>query len=258
MLRCLALFLLALTTALSAPFTAMRDGERFTYKVGFAVFPHAGDIVIAAQHDRDLAGRPLVRVTTETSSRGLVRGLYAFDNKAEVVIDAATSRALRIHESGEDPKRATDTETVFDYEKRVARHTDRSRPERSVDLAIPDGDPLDLITALVQTREWNLQPGEKREVLVTFGRDLYPLSIHAEGYEEVRTPLGRFTTLVLVPRMERDPKGLFKRGGEIKVWIAQDGSRLPVKMQLKLKYGSASLLLSRHESPTAASNAASR
>ena len=86
-------------------------------------------------------------------------------------------------------------------------------------------------------------------VIVQFGRDFYPLSIHAEGYEEVRTPMGKYKTLVLVPRMEKDPKGLFKRGGEIKVWIAQDGSRLPVKMQLKLNFGSATLLLSSYQAP---------
>jgi hypothetical protein len=49
--------------------------------------------------------------------------------------------------------------------------------------------------------------------------------------------------------MEKDPKGLFKRGGEIKVWIAQDGSRLPVKMQLQLKFGSATLSLSGYQPP---------
>ena len=49
--------------------------------------------------------------------------------------------------------------------------------------------------------------------------------------------------------MEKNPKGLFKRGGEIKVWIAQDGSRLPVKMQLKLNFGSATLSLSGYEPP---------
>jgi hypothetical protein len=47
--------------------------------------------------------------------------------------------------------------------------------------------------------------------------------------------------------MEKNPKGLFKRGGQIKVWIAQDGSRLPVKMQLKLKIGSATLLLAKYD-----------
>lgn len=231
----------------AAPFTGMVDGERFTYKVGFAVFPHAGDITISAKEEKSPEGRALIRVTTETASRGFVRGLYEFDNVANVLIDVASGRALSIHESGEDPKRKTDTETTFDYEKRIAHHVDRSRPERSTDFPIPEGDPIDLISALVQTRDWNLKPGEKRDVLMVFGRDLYALSIYAEGFEEVRTPIGKFNTLVLVPRMEKDPKGLFKKGGEIKVWIAQDGSRLPVKMQLKLKFGTASLLMTKYE-----------
>lgn len=247
------LLLLAAGPALSAaPFTALRDGEKFTYRISFAVFPGAGELVIAARSDRDAAtGRDLMRVSTEISSRGIVRSLYELDNRAEGVVDRASGRLLHVRESGQDGKRASDSETTFDYAARVARHVDRSRPGRSVDLPIPDGDPIDLISALVQTRDWNLQPGEKRDVLVHFGRDLYPLSIHAEGYEEVRTPLGRFRTLVLVPRMERDPKGLFKRGGQIKVWIAQDGTRLPVKMQLVLKVGTASLLLTRHDAPPA-------
>jgi hypothetical protein len=43
--------------------------------------------------------------------------------------------------------------------------------------------------------------------------------------------------------MDENPKGIFKRGGEIKVWISQEGQRLPVKMQLKLKFGAATLYL---------------
>jgi hypothetical protein len=246
--RLVLLFLCCSALNLSAaPFTALSNGERFTYKVGFAIFPHAGDIVISASSEKSAEGRSLLRVTTETASRGLVRGLYEFENTANVLIDVASGRALSVHESGSDPKRATDSDLTFDYEKRIAHYVDRSRPERTTDIPIPDGDPLDLISALVQTRDWSLKPGEKRDVLVQFGHDLYPLSIYAEGFEEVRTPIGKFKTLVLAPRMDRDPKGVFKRGGEIKVWIAQDGSRLPVKMQLKLKFGTASLLLTKYE-----------
>lgn len=248
-MRLAALLLFAAVPALAAPFTAFRDGESFTYKISFAFFSKAGELDILAKHDTH-NGADVVRVSTETSSRGVVRSLYKLDNKAEVVIDRRSGRMLWTRESGEDSKRATDTETTFDYTRRVARHVDRVRTERTTDIPIPDGDPLDLISALVQTRDWNLQPGEKREALVHFGRDLYPLSIHAERYEEVRTPLGRYKTLVLEPRMdEKQAKGLFKRGGEIKVWIAQDGSRLPVKMQLKLKYGTASLVLIEHKEP---------
>ena len=230
----------------AAPFTAFRDGETFTYKVGFAIFSHAGEITIAA-HDDKTAGNELVRISTDTKSRGVVRSLYAFDNRAEVVIDRATGRMQSVKESGADPKRATDTELALDYTQGKAHYTDRVRPERSADFPIPAGDPVDLISALVQTRDWNLKPGEKRDVLVQFGRDFYQLAIYADHYEEVWTPRGTFQTLVLIPRMEKNPIGMFKNGGEIRVWIAQDESRLPVKMQLKLNFGSATLLLSKYQ-----------
>jgi hypothetical protein len=245
--RRLCFLFFALPAALlAAPFTGFRDGETFTYRVGFAIFGRAGEIIIAA-HDEKKDGMDVVRVTTDTRSRGLVRGLYAFDNKAEVIIDKASSRILHIKESGADPRRATDSETSFDYKKRIATYTDRVRTERTAEIPIPEGDPVDLISALVQTRDWNLKPGEKRDVVVQFGRDFYALTIRAERYEDVQTPLGSFKTLLLVPHMEKDAKGLFKKGGEIKVWISQDGSNLPVKMQLKLNFGTATLLLSEYK-----------
>lgn len=243
--------MIATTPLFAAPFIAFRDGETFTYRVSFAVFSKAGEITIAAKHET-VANQEVVRIASDTRSRGIVRGLYAFDNHAEVVIDLTTGRLQSVKETGTDPKRSTDSDFILDYPNKVARFTDRVRTERSMELAIPDGDPVDLISALVQTRDWNLKPGEKRDVVVQFGRDFYELSLYADHFEEVSTPRGTFQTLVLIPRMEKNPKGLFKKGGEIKVWIAQDESRLPVKMQLKLNFGTATLLLSKYQAPTAA------
>lgn len=235
-------------SALAAPFVAIRDGESFTYRVGFALFSHAGDIEISGRipepaHDR-------IAITVDTRSRGFVRGLYEFDNQAVADIELSSGRLLRVTEKGADPKRPIDTEFALDYTTRSATYTDRVRPGRSNQLPLPDGgDPIDLISALVQTRDWDLKPGDKRDLVVQFGRDFYPIAIHATGYEQVRTPLGKYRTLVLEPKMEKNPKGLFKRGGEVKVWIAQDGSRLPVKMQLKLNFGAATLNLSKYQPP---------
>lgn len=245
-LRLLAFLALPLAAS-AAPFTAIGDGETLTYKVGFAIFSHAGDITISGRKDLE-GGHDRIRVTVDTRSRGFVRGLYEFDSKAEALIDRPSGRLLSVKETGADPKRPIDNEFKIDYEKRLATYTDHVRTGRSAEIPLPEGgDPIDLISALVQTREWNLKPGEKRDVVVQFARDFYPLTIQAENYEEVRTPKGRYQALVLVPRMEKNPKGLFQRGGEIKVWIAQDGSRLPVKMQLKLRFGSATLLLSDYQ-----------
>jgi hypothetical protein len=231
----------------AAAFAAFADGETFTYRVSWGIFMRAGEIIIAAHAEKDERGAEVFHITTNTATRGIVRGFYPYNNRAEAMINQGTGRLAFMREKGSDGEHRTDTETTFDYTRNIASHIDHHRPDRSQEVAIPPGDPIDLISALVQTRDWNLKPGEKKDVLVNFSDEFYPLSIYADHYEDVRTPSGTYRTLALIPRMEQNPKGIFKRGGEIKVWISQAGQKLPVKMQLKLRFGSATLLLAKYQ-----------
>jgi len=71
---------------------------------------------------------------------------------------------------------------------------------------------------------------------------------HRHGYEEIRTPMGKFRTLRLTPRMEKsEPKGMFKRGSEVHVWISQDGRRLPVRFEVEFKFGARVATLIDHQ-----------
>jgi len=246
-----ALFFLAARPLVAAPFVVFADGETFTYRVSWAIFSRAGEIVIAAHEEKDAQGATVFRITTDTSTRGIIQSFYSYRNHAEVIIDRDTGRLVFMQEKGSDGRRSSDNETTFDYAKKIARYIDRAHPDRTQDVAIPAGAPIDLLSALVQTREWNLQPGQKREVLVNFGNEFFLISIYADHFEQVRTPLGTCQTLVLIPRMEQNPKGVFKHGGEFKVWISQQGQKLPVKMQLKLPFGAATLVLAEYH-PAAA------
>jgi hypothetical protein len=250
--RLLALFCLATLTAHAEPFTAFGDGERLVYRVSWGIIG-AGQIVIAAKAETDKDGKALMRITNSMSSRGMVRGLYRFDNDAEILIERDNGHMLWAAEKGFERSNKTESRTDFDYAAGVAHHVDTYRPNRNTDIPLKPGDePMDLISALVQTRRWDIKPGDSRDVLVHFGREFFPVTIHAQEIEEVDTSLGDFNAMVLVPRMEKEPpRGLFKRGGEIKVWIAQSGERLPVKMQLKLGFGAATLTLIEHTPPTA-------
>ena len=248
--RLLACLLLTPLLASAAPYTAFRDGETLLFRVSWGIFFHAGDIRIGA-HREVAEGRPVFRITMVTSSRGVLRGFYPYDDRAEAVIDEATGRIVSARDVGTaDDKTVSDTETLFDYTKRVATHTDKARPDRNHEFAIPAGEPVDLLSALVATREWQAQAGDKRAAVIYVGNDIYPVTLYAEGYDQVRTFQGDKRALRLVPRMDTvEPRGVFKRGGEIKVWVSQDGDRQPVKMQLKLKFGTAMLTLIEHKTP---------
>jgi Protein of unknown function (DUF3108) len=228
---------------------ALKPGEGLTYRVGWGVFTHAGDIKITATTTLPTEKIPRLLVTTTTATRGIARALYIFEARAESLYDPVNGRLLVTSETSKSGDRESKFSTTFDYLKKTASYANAKNTEAVV-LTMPDGEPQDLIMSLVQTRRWNLKPGEHQDALVIFGDDFYELAIYAERYEEVRTPMGTFNTLVLVPRMEKTPpKGMFKRGGAVRVWISQDERRLPVKFQVDFKFGAGVATLSAYQPP---------
>jgi len=142
---------------------------------------------------------------------------------------------------------------TFDHDSRLATYTGKAPNEKPRALPIPAGDPTDLMIGLLQTRTWNLKPGEKRDALVLFDDDFYELTIHMARYEDVQTSIGKFRTIVLEPRMDKTPpKGMFKRGSSVRIWIAQDNHRLPVKFEVEFKIGTGTATLEAYEPPPAA------
>ncbi|MBL9199439.1 MAG: DUF3108 domain-containing protein [Opitutaceae bacterium] len=248
-----ALLALLMTSlpALSAEVLALRDGEKFTFKVSWAILPGAGEIKIAVENDPAF-NEPRLRVVTTTATRGFTRMVLAFDARAESLFDPGSGRLVSLREWSQNRDKSNDHTVLFDYAKKEALYTRAGVPAPRT-LALPPGDPMDLITQLVQTRGWNLKPGEKRDALVLFDDDFYELTIHAARLETVKSALGTFQALVLEPRMEKTaPKGMFKRGASARVWIAQDDPRrLPVKFEVEFKVGRGVATLTHYEPPKA-------
>ncbi len=228
----------------------LRVGEMLTYSVGWGIFPHAGEIRIAATADTS-DQKPEVVITTITSTRGFLGRVFPFEARADSVFDGITNRMIIHTEKSFSGKKTTSSVLQFDYEKSTAAYTDMVEAQKSQTVAIPGPDhPQDLIGSLIQTRTWDLKPGESRDANVIFENEIYQLTIHAMRYEKLRTSLGTFNTLVFEPRMEKTPpKGMFKRGSNVHVWISQDGERLPVRFEVDFKFGAGVATLTGYESP---------
>lgn len=249
--RLLSLSLLLLGAGLRLPAATLplQDGEKLTYRVSWAIVPGAGEIKIAAKQDNS-GPDPTLTVTTTTATRGLARMLLRFDAEARSVFDLKTGKLVSLREVNTQKGERSEHNVTFDHQGRVARYTRTEPPEAARELPIPAGDPTDLMMGLLQTRSWDLKPGEKRDALVLFDDDFYELTIHMARYEDVTTPLGRFRTVVLEPRMDKTPpKGMFKRGSSVRVWIAQDNHRLPVKFEVAFKIGTGTATLEAYEPP---------
>jgi hypothetical protein len=251
---CLLLFTTAaVASAAVTPSLPLRDGERLTYRVSWAIVPGAGEIKVVASTDRS-GPTPRLLVTSTTATRRLARMLLPFQAESKALFDFETGRMLSLHEKSTVREKNLDHRVTFDYTKREATYESTLPPAEPRQLPIPEGDPTDLIMALLQTRTWDLKPGEKRDALVLFDDDFYELTIHMARYEDLQTPLGKFRTIVLEPRMDKTPpKGMFRRGSSVRVWIAQNDHRLPVKFEVEFKIGTGTAVLEAYDAPPAAS-----
>ncbi|MGH7957365.1 MAG: DUF3108 domain-containing protein [Opitutaceae bacterium] len=257
MFRVLRLIIAALGVGASlrgTPTLPLQDGERLKYRVSWAIVPGAGEISISAR--RDVAKNQLI-VTTNTATRRLAKLLLPFEAVASSVFDLKTGRMLSLHENSTTKGRRSAHRVTFDYASRLATYTTAGGPEKPREIPIPPGDPTDLMMGLLQTRSWDLKPGEKRDALVLFDDDFYELTIHMARYEDVQTPVGKFRTIVLEPRMDKTPpKGMFRRGSSVRIWIAQDAHRLPVKFEVGFKIGTGTATLEAYEPPPVTRNGA--
>jgi hypothetical protein len=255
----LTAFLFVFAVAARSPAAAppLSDGEQLVYGVSWAIVPGAGKITVTAHKSVDARGAPLLRVITETETRGLAHLLLPFSARGESLYDVKSGRLVWFGESSSTRGKDAAHSIAFDYPHQKAEYTDSAKPDdpREIDLP-PPGDPSDLINCLLQARTWNLVPGQSRDVLVFFEDDFYPLTIHALRYEEVDTDLGESRALLLEPKMEKvPPKGMFKRGSTVKVWIGQDARHLPLQFQVQFKVGSGIATLSAYHPAGAAADA---
>ena len=246
------LLILMPATVLHSEPIALGDGEKLEYRVAWGIFSNAGEITVAASTEKIFGeARTDTRVLTNIATSGLVRKLYTLEVKGNSLFDGRDGRILKTEATSIEGKKRTHTKAVFDYDNSIMRFENFIRPEKSATLPLPATNTMDLITALVQTRAWDMKPGDKRPLMAIFEDQLYDLVVTAVGYEKVKAPWGTVNTLVLVPEPTpgTELKGMFKKGGSVRVWISQDERRLPVKLQIGLPYGTATANLVKHTPP---------
>jgi len=240
--------------ALRAEPIALGDGERLEFRVAWGILPNAGEIIVTASTERVMGeARANTRVITNIETRGIVRKLYTLEVKGDSLFDGRDGRILTMAMTSTAGNKRTSTKSSFDYTNRLMHFEDLLRPENNATLPLPKAETMDLITALVQTRAWDMKPGDSRPIVAIFEDEFYDLTVTALGYEKVKAPWGEVNALILapVPTPGTPPKGMFKKDAVVRVWISQDEKRLPVKFQLGLKYGTGTAYLTRHTPPPA-------
>jgi hypothetical protein len=228
---------------------SFRPGEAFKYRVSWGWFSHAGDVDIEVFLDRTHS--EFFRVVTTLSTQGPMRWLHKVNNRT---VSLLSTNPLRIHSTTAvtaEGKRRGDEITTFDYEAGVAHFTDRLRPEKSKTVPLDHPCLLDIMSGVLRVRGMPMEPGDERSILVHSEGKKYPLTLHAEKVQKIKTPLGTFEALRIRPRMDFNPKGFFRKPGAAAwVWFSRDERLLLLKIKTKLKVGAAVATLVEYTPPS--------
>ena len=71
---------------------------------------------------------------------------------------------------------------------------------------------------------------------------LKDITVYVKGREVVKTPYGTFEAILVSPK-SNNKKKIFKNNGDMKIWFTNDKNRIPIKIEIKISYGSIILLL---------------
>ncbi len=214
----------------------LRPGETVVLRLSYGLISNAGETRFETVREEFPDG-PRIRVKVSTTSRGMVETFFPLRNYSESLIDAVNARPLIITTEGRERKRTTRQTTIFDYEKGIVQHTDHVRPKRSGTAELPDQPVFDLMVTMMQARTWDMKVGEKRTVICSFADEFYTLEVTALEEDEIKTPAGRFNTIVLEPTQVGELKGFFKKGGAMKFYISRGERPQIVRLDMKTKAG---------------------
>ena len=219
----------------AAPFGA---GEKLDYSVKFG-------FIKAGRGSVEVVGRDTIRGREVWHTRFRVKGgvpMYRVDDVLESWIDTGCFQSLRFVQQLEERGKTRERRYEM-YPERLAFSENDKPEEPSAPRPLDDG------SFFFFVRTQDLVVGETYEYGQYFRPDRNPVVIRVIGRERVKVPAGEFDTIVLQPVIKT--KGIFSEKGEARIWLTDDASRVMVKMQAKVAFGTLTMSLTsvRHRAP---------
>lgn len=221
-------------------------GERMEYTVSYGLVP-AGTMELHIEDLETLAGRPAYHFVSGAESNRAVSFLYELDTAEEAWFDASELYSLKyIRRSIENDKSR--------YREYVFNQQEQTRTDADGDTEPASPRAVDQLSMIYYMRLLPYETGARFTLRNQADPEDNPIGIRVLKTERVKVPAGAFETYVLQLDLTTD-SGVFKKGGENRVWVTTDDRHIPVKLSSKIGLGTfqAELVEYAGGSPIAAS-----
>ncbi|HAZ08758.1 MAG TPA: hypothetical protein DCZ01_09625 [Elusimicrobia bacterium] len=181
-------------------------------------------------------GRPAYHIVSEARSNSFCDSFYPVRDLNESWLDARTLTSLGYSKKLREGRFFRDEWVLYDRDAGtfIARRTDRDGNFAVRTGTIP-ASVQDILSSVYFVRAQELKNGDQVVVDVNTP-DNWPLVVKVTSREQVETPAGRFSSVLVEPAMRRE--GLFvQKGKRLRLWLSDDAARRPLLMKVEVFFG---------------------
>jgi hypothetical protein len=227
------------------------QGERLVYRVDwnppwylfFLPSMEAGEAELVAEGEMLFQERKTLKIIFRARSSGTLARLAGVkvDDRFEILTDPRTLCTYRVSKKIREGKRARTLETVYFADSRRLHFYEVDEavnpPAVKNDAYLNDIPecPKDLFSALYALRLKELQLDSTQKTIIGDDNKIKEVESKVSKLETVDVPAGRFPAWKIDTRSLLG--GLFKDGGEFRIWLSADDRKVPIKFEVKVKLG---------------------
>ncbi len=216
-----------------------RVGEVITHDVSYLTFT-AGSLKLKVEPMVNVNGRKAYNFVTEITTYPVYSRIYSVNDRVETYVDYETlvprTYALHVKESGQ----LREARMLFDdktsratfWEKKVTEKSGEEEKKQAWDI-LPYSQ--NVFSAIFYMRNFQWEPG--KEIAFRVADDEQNLIFKGKCLrrEKIDTEIGEKEALVIKPEIIL--KGKFKPVGDIYIWLSDDESKYPLRIEAKIKIG---------------------
>lgn len=207
---------------------AFRPGERLEYAVSYGPVP-AGSMELRVVELAPLGDRTAYHFASEVESNRAVSYVYEIESREEAWLDADRLHSLKYRRDSVENDKPRDRDYTFDQDRHVRVDADgKARPTSA--------NAVDQLSMIYYLRLLPFDQGSRFTLRNQADPNDNPLTVRVLKRERLKVPAGTFDTWVVELGLQTD-SGVFKKGGDNRLWLTTDARHLPVKISSKIGLG---------------------
>lgn len=220
-----------------------RSGEYLEYDVYWTKLL-VGKISVFMHGSTQRSDQPCIKLEAYARTTGAVETLYSAKYRYMGYL-RPDHRPWLYEEWEKDGKWRLQEWLEFPNGTEMVRRFKKNRLRNEIKVPAGTFDPVSAAYALLSTP---LSPGNRLEVSVTQGKDLYHATADIQSGPVLDSLLGPVPTVEVTPKLFFEGKPLGKR--VYKAWITQDSRCIPVQFWIDIEYGSFTATLAKYRPPS--------